>query len=621
MNADTAASPPSSVNQTKAPEATAADTTLSDHPQSEQHQYLRGNYFAMLAHGLLGQTGFRLIMAPTFVPAYIYVLSGSELIVGLALAAQHLGSALSSMPGGTLLESRRRVLPVLFLFGGLMRSQILLIALAGLLLSDAPSLVVTCIALFLFGLFSGMQGVTFQTILGKIIPVEVRGGLTGFRNSTAGLVSAGVAFTGGSYFIEANTWGNGYAVTFLVAFTLTMLGMATLIFVREPTDVPVRKTAGFRERMREMPALLRGDRAYTAFVLARSVAAVGMMAVPYYVIFAGERVGLTGETVGILSVAFLLSATVSDLLWGLMADRTGNRLVFVASVGMWAASTLALLVVPPTTLWMMVVFAAVGAGMGGYQIGSINLILEFGDQEDRPMRIAIANTAHSLMYAAAPLLGGVLTLVVSHPAIFILASLAQLISLAVIMMLVDEPRHRDSYRAIEVAEGDPFRDVTAALRIASLRPDVQAIDALRKTATKEGFTFLDRLVEHWESGRHGFGHPGEKLIGGYDGTTLVALGCLTQDPHTDDQRAGRIRHFYVLPNYRRHGVGREIITDLISDAGPHFDVVRLTAEKEGPAKFLETLGFVPSEADESTHEIRFDAIKSEADKPAETSAE
>ena len=48
-----------------------------------------------------------------------------------------------------------------------MRSQILVIALAGLWLSPSLSLGVTCLALFLFGLFSGMQGVTFQTILGE----------------------------------------------------------------------------------------------------------------------------------------------------------------------------------------------------------------------------------------------------------------------------------------------------------------------------------------------------------------------------------------------------------------------------------------------------------------------
>ncbi len=583
----------------------SADTGLADKQLSEQHRFLRGNYLAMLAHGLLGQTGFRLIMAPTFVPAYIFVLSGSELVVGLALAAQHFGSALSSLPGGTFLESRRRVLPMLFLAGGLMRSQILVIALGGLLLSGSWALAVTLLALFLFGLFIGIQGVTFQTLLGKIIPVEVRGGLTGFRNATAGLVSAGVAFAGGAYFIEANTWGNGYAVTFLVAFVLTMLGMATLIFVREPTDVPVRASSGFRDRMREMPALLRGDPAYTAFVIARSVAAIGMMAVPYYVLYAGDRIGLTGETVGVLSVAFLLAATISDLLWGLMADRTGNRLVFVASVGMWVASTIALMVVPASTWWMTAVFATLGAGMGGYQIGSINLILEFGDQEDRPMRIAIANTANSLMFATAPLVGGLLTLAVSYPVIFILASSAQIAALVIMMVLVDEPRHRDTYRTIEDAEGAPFRDVMAALRIASLRPDVQAIDALRKTAVKEGYTFLDRLVEHWESGRHGFGHPGEKLIGAYDGTTLIGLGCLTQDSQTDDQRVGRIRHFYVLPNYRRHGVGKELVETLTSGANAHFDEIRLRADSKAAGKFLNNLGYAAVDTEEASHVLNF----------------
>ncbi len=582
----------------------SAETEQAQAELSEQHRFLRGNYLAMLAHGLLGQTGFRLIMAPTFVPAYIFVLSGSELVVGVALAAQHVGSALSSLPGGTFLESRRRVLPMLFLAGGLMRSQILVIALAGLFLTGSAALAVTLLALFLFGLFIGMQGVTFQTLLGKIIPVEVRGGLTGFRNSTAGLVSAGVAFTGGTYFIEANTWGNGYAVTFLVAFSLTMLGMATLIFVREPTDVPVRASSGFRDRMREMPALLRGDRAYTAFVLARSVAAIGVMAVPFYVLYAGDRIGLTGETVGVLSVAFLLAATVSDLMWGLMADRTGNRLVFLVSVGLWAAATLALMMVPPTVFWMMLVFAVIGIGMGGYQIGSINLILEFGDQEDRPMRIAIANTANSLMFASAPLVGGLLTLAVSYPVIFILASTAQLAALFVMATLVDEPRHRESYRSIEDAEGDPFRDVMAALRLASLKPDVDAIEALRKVAVKEGYTFLDRLVNHWKSGRHGFGHPGERLIGAYDGTTLIGLGCLTQDPRTEDQRVGLIRHFYVLPNYRRHGVGRELVEAMTANAGENFDQIRTTPDSAGAAKFLNRMGFERIDADDASHVLR-----------------
>ena len=61
---------------------------------------LRRNYLALLAHGIFGMTGFRLLNAPTILPAYIFLLSGSDIVVGLIVAAQHLGSAIAALPGG-----------------------------------------------------------------------------------------------------------------------------------------------------------------------------------------------------------------------------------------------------------------------------------------------------------------------------------------------------------------------------------------------------------------------------------------------------------------------------------------------------------------------------------------
>ena len=52
--------------------------------QAEVQQNLRRNYLAHLAHGLLGQTGMRLINAPTFVPVYIASLAGFDAAVGVA---------------------------------------------------------------------------------------------------------------------------------------------------------------------------------------------------------------------------------------------------------------------------------------------------------------------------------------------------------------------------------------------------------------------------------------------------------------------------------------------------------------------------------------------------------
>ena len=47
---------------------------------------------------------------------------------------------------------------------------------------------------------------------------------------------------------------------------------------------------------------------------------------------AKDLIGLSGETLGVLSTAFLLAQTGTNLVWGRIADRTGFRFVFLASL-------------------------------------------------------------------------------------------------------------------------------------------------------------------------------------------------------------------------------------------------------------------------------------------------
>lgn len=419
--------------------------------QLEVRTNLKRNFIVHWIHGLLGQTGFRLLHAPTFVPAYIYLLSESYLAVGAALAVQHLGAATSSIFGATLIEHRKRVLPVGLIIGVLMRLQVLGLALSGLLLGPEWALFSAMAFLCLFGLFNGMQAVMFNYLLSKVIPVDVRGRLTGLRNFSAGLTAAAVAYYGGKYFIETNALGNGYASTFLVSFVLTSLGLATLLFVIEPEPPQVRAPSRLASRIKELPALLREDKAFTRFFLARSAAALGTIAVPFYIIYAGQRldgsgqggVHLSGETIAVLSLTFLLSQTATNLLWGYIADKAGNRLGYILSVSTWLLATVALFAA--TDMWSLaLVFGALGAGLGGFQITSQNLVMEFGTRHDLPMRIAVSNTGLSLMMALGPLLGGLVSLGYDLTLVFVLAIVFKTVSIAVMLFFVDEPRNRAS---------------------------------------------------------------------------------------------------------------------------------------------------------------------------------
>ena len=402
---------------------------------------LARNYTAHLLHGLLGQTGFRLVNAPTFLPAYVQLLSGSEFVVGLARSIQYFGMFLSPLLGANLIEHRRRVLPVGFVIGGAMRLQVLGLALAGLFLAPEPAVITILICLFFFGFFMGMQGVIFNFLMSKVIPVERRGRLLGLRNALAGSTAVVVAYLGGRYLIEPNVLGNGYAVTFALAFVLTSLGLSMLLFIREPEPPDLPPRSQLADRLRDLPALLREDRAFSAFFLCRALATMGRMAAPFYILQAEEAIGLTGTTIGLLSMAFVFSTSVANLAWGLLADRAGFRLVFILSLALWAGAVVALMF-STTLAAFLLVFLAIGTGMGGFQMSAQSIVLEFGSRGDLPLRIAVANTAQELVGAIGPLLGGVLAVTAGRDWVYVVAILFQLAAIAVVLARVDEPRHR-----------------------------------------------------------------------------------------------------------------------------------------------------------------------------------
>lgn len=421
------------------PEADAASREAAF--QREVRRVLPRNVAATVGHGLLGQTGMRLVNAPTFLPAYVAEIAGTDLAVGLARGLQYLGMALSPVVGATLVEHRRRVLPLAIGVGVLMRVQILGLALSALLLPPEYALRAVWLFLGLFGLFLGVQGVTFNFLISKVVPVERRGRLMGMRNALGGVTAVLVSFYAGSYLLEGDALGNGYAATFLVSFALTSIGLSLLLFMREPESPNVLARAGIAQRLRDLPALLRADPAFTRFFVARALATMGRMGVPFYVLYAGTQIELSGADLGLLTAAFVFAQSAGNLLWGLLADARGFRFVFLSGLGVWMLSVV-LLIGTHDVARLVLVFFGVGAGLGGFQMAAQNLVLEFGRRRHLPMRIAVASSAADLVAAVGAVTGGALALALSYVGVFAVALAFQLVAAVIVMLAVDEPRTR-----------------------------------------------------------------------------------------------------------------------------------------------------------------------------------
>lgn len=430
--------------QTLAPQEPEVDDLAQREAAYEKFVWdnLRRNYLGNYLHGMLGMTGFRLVNAPTFLPAYLHAVSGSNAIVGLGLALQQVGGVISPIFGATKVEHRTKVMPAAVWMGSLGRLAILGMALAGWFLHGQPLVWALLFFILMFGIFMGAQRVVFSLLMSKVIPISRRGRLQAWRNATGGLIAAVLAYVAGKYFIEPNIFGNGYSTTFVFAFVLTSAGLWALQFLlKEPEPPTTRTQARFRDRLREFPTLIAQDRAYGFFLLVQMLATSARIATPFYILYVGKVIGADGATLGLLSFAFLGADTASNLVWGYMGDRTGFKAVLVASIIGWVAATMMLLNLHEPAL-IFAAFAVLGASLSGYMMAAQTMILEFGSRDDLPMRIAVSATAESITATAGPLIGGLVAEAYGYNVVFV-ASLGFLAAaLFILLTAVKDPRRR-----------------------------------------------------------------------------------------------------------------------------------------------------------------------------------
>ncbi len=412
------------------------------------------NFAGHFMHGMLGMTGFRIFNAPTFLPAYLHLITrampGSDFLVSLGVALQQLGGVVSPVVGAAQVEHRKKVLPVSMLMGTLMRIQVAAIAICAWVL-HGPALVFSIMGfLFLLGIFQGAQGVAFQMLLAKVIPTRLRGRLQAARNFCGGLVAAGVSWLAGTYLLGKEPlkggplalFHNGYATTFALSAVLTTLGLSLLaIMMREPEPPVVRPRARTWDRMREFPKLLAADRGYMFFMIAQTCAAASRIAVPFYVLFARHIMPLTGANIGAQSLVLMLGDCFSNPVWGVIGDRFGFRASFIGSMALWIAAT-AMLLVAGSPLMILMAFAALGAAQAGFQMSSQTMVLEFGARQDMPMRLGLSQTAQGFMNTVGPMVGGLIAWFAGYVPVFLLSMTFEAIALVLLIWIVDEPRYR-----------------------------------------------------------------------------------------------------------------------------------------------------------------------------------
>jgi len=184
----------------------------------------------------------------------------------------------------------------------------------------------------------------------------------------------------------------------------------------------------------------RKDRGFRWYLVVRNLSQFGTMAFAFYTVYAVKHHGMSEVTIGIMTGVLLITQTIANPLLGWLADHWNRRYVLEAGALASAVSSLLAWLLPDTSVFFLIFILAGIANTVYWTIG-MAFTLSYGNEEERPTYVGMANTLIAPSTIIAPLLGGSLADTTGYPITFAAATVASLVTGLILHFFVKDPRH------------------------------------------------------------------------------------------------------------------------------------------------------------------------------------
>ena len=413
--------------------------------EAESERYLRRNFSAGLVHGVFFQAAAAFGDINTVLPSFLALLTSSTVAVGLMAALQGFGEIVPQMFTAYLIEDRPRKKPyLLWIITVRWVSWAVLAWLTFSYGTTRPELILgILIALFsLFSIAGGMGTVVYADVFSKAIPTLRRGRFTGWKQLLGYALAIGAGYLVKFILDQPDRfpYPTNYALIFLLSSIGLFIAFAGFAMIREPVYPVQRVSQSLGALLRRSVKLAQGNSNFRRLLAARALTTAGLALAPFYVVYARQEVGVSAGMVGLYLAAQMAGGALSNLLWGWLSDRFGNRAVLIGiSVTGGMAPLLALLAPGISTALFVPVFFFLGATISGMRLGYSNFILEMAPLGLRPTCVALQNTLLTPVALLPLAVGGVLQ-VISYPTLLGIGLVIMTANLIMTFLILD-PRH------------------------------------------------------------------------------------------------------------------------------------------------------------------------------------
>ncbi|NPV77143.1 MAG: MFS transporter [Anaerolineae bacterium] len=413
---------------------------ITEERGQEIYRNLRHNFLVNVLDG--GFFGFALGFASftTILPLFVSQMTNSGLLIGLIPGLHVLGWQLPQLLTAKKLSSLKRFTPFVLFTTIHERLPYLGLALTAWFLpviGNRAGLILTFLLLTWQGIGGGFAANGWQNLIGKIIPTESRATFFGVQSALSNLLASVGAIAAG-VILQNLPPRESFTLCFLIAVLLLTISWIFLKQNRE-TDHAV-EMAGITQMplWSSIVVVLRRDRNFLWFLIARMLSQFGLMAFAFYTVYAVNEHGMSKLTAGLMTSTLLIIQVSSNLFMGRLADRWSKRaLLEFGSIAALLSALLAALA--PNLSWFVIVFILAGLANTAYWTVGLAMSIEFGKENERPTYIGMANTLVAPSALLAPLFGGWLADLYGYITTFLVAAAVSVVTALIYHFFVSDP--------------------------------------------------------------------------------------------------------------------------------------------------------------------------------------
>ena len=372
------------------------DAQVCQEISDEVCESVPGNFFLIILSNSLTKLGDALSNPKTVLAWLMGYLNAPVSLIGFLVPIRESGSMLPQLVIASYVR-QRPVRKWVWVYGSILQFISMAgIGLAALMLEGRAAGWIIISLLVLFSLSRGLCSVASKDVIGKTIPKTRRGRLNGYSTAVSGIL----VILAGVFMMISSKNSPGiefYAYLIFFAAVLWILGAAIYARIKEFPG----ETSGGGNALKEAFArlnLLRTDKPFRHFVIARSLLLCSALPAPFYVVLAQDNLGKEAYLLGLFVLANGLASSVSAPIWGKMADVSSKGVMvkgalITALLGIFVFSLVTW--VPPVreASWLYpAAFFVLGIAHSGVRLGRKTYIIDMAGGNKRTDYVAVSNT-------------------------------------------------------------------------------------------------------------------------------------------------------------------------------------------------------------------------------------